>query len=600
MVQKTQDFAEPDKQPTDTVRAHVDTSVNAQGDSPSPNVPAGLPSQPADEFERLKSQYKTALRSGDDRTIEDWIELYPQWSDEIRSVFPAIALMETMDRSVSPCPADQRKISGYEIRREIGCGGAGSVYEAVDLSTGNAVAVKVFHAHGSMLAERHATEAAVMSRLEHPNIVPVLDFGEEQGVSFLVMKLIQGVSLNEILNGTDATLEVPILNDLDSLAMIGADAASALSYAHEEGVLHRDIKPANLIVDFDGTIWLTDFGCAKHESPDAPATRSGFVVGTLKYMAPEHRQGKATEQSDIYSLGLTLRELLDRIDRSSTTDARYNALKSILDRACNERIRKRPATAADLEQQLFEFVCAGVNRHAASSTQKQYWLIPAAIIFFVAAFLLGRNFGVASVAVSDKVEQHSPVTHWQFDPDTKLGQQVITITNSYDDVEEYGQGTMYCSSSDLELVWDEEDQIVGLRFEDLKVPPNARITKTYIQFQCAEADIGTTNLVLRGIRQPNPRNFTDRDYDLSSRPLTVSSVAWAPQPWKYGDAGEDQQTPDLSVILHELIQQDSWKTGNAVAFSITGAGCRCAVSSDRDIDAAPQLYVEYSLQDVEN
>jgi serine/threonine protein kinase/WD40 repeat protein len=222
--------------------------------------------------------------------------------------------------------------------------------------------------------ERFRREARAAARLHHTNIVPVFGVGEHQGIHYFAMQFIQGQSLDNVLeevkrlrhdektekeparamatcvagklltgkfspqepttdeqewpqqstprDATPATLRVSatssststILNQpagayYRSVAQIGLQVADALDYAHQQGVLHRDIKPSNLILDTRGTVWITDFGLAKAEGAE-DLTRAGDIVGTVRYMPPERFQGRADVRGDIYSLGLTLYEMV--------------------------------------------------------------------------------------------------------------------------------------------------------------------------------------------------------------------------------------------------------------------------------------------------
>src|SRR5262249_39779217 len=137
-------------------------------------------------------------------------------------------------------------------------------------------------------------------RLHHTNIVPVFGTGEHQGVPFYVMQLIDGTGLERLRRapGTSATGE----SHYRSVARIGLQVAEALAYAHRQGVLHRDIKPSNLLLDAQGTVWVTDFGLAWAEG-SGEITRTGEVVGTLRFLAPERFEGRSLPQSDVYALG---------------------------------------------------------------------------------------------------------------------------------------------------------------------------------------------------------------------------------------------------------------------------------------------------------
>jgi len=194
----------------------------------------------------------------------------------------------------------------YRLGPRIGAGGFGTVYEARDERLGRAVAVKAIPADGRA-DERARREAHAVARLDHPGIVAVFDAGEEDGSRFLVSELVRGSTLAQL----EAAGEV---SDRDVLR-IGLALADALAHAHERGVIHRDVKPQNVMVPERprspyGAAKLTDFGVA-HLAGDEPLTRTGDVVGTLAYMAPEQAAGeRVDERCDLYALGLVLYEAL--------------------------------------------------------------------------------------------------------------------------------------------------------------------------------------------------------------------------------------------------------------------------------------------------
>src|SRR5829696_4435756 len=194
----------------------------------------------------------------------------------------------------------------YRLGPRIGAGGFGTVYEARDERLGRAVAVKAIPA-GGRADERARREAHAVARLDHPGIVSVFDAGEEDGSRFLVSELVRGSTLAQL----EAAGEV---SDRDVLR-IGLSLADALAHAHERGVIHRDVKPQNVMVPDRprspyGAAKLTDFGVA-HLAGDEPLTRTGDVVGTLAYMAPEQAAGeRIDERCDLYALGLVLYEAL--------------------------------------------------------------------------------------------------------------------------------------------------------------------------------------------------------------------------------------------------------------------------------------------------
>ncbi len=199
----------------------------------------------------------------------------------------------------------------FRIVREIGRGGMGVVWEAYQGSLNRHVALKLLPEHGNL--SRFRREAQAAGRLHHTHIVPVFGVGEHQGRHFYVMQYIVG-------RGLDAAFKERTVAAADTgrssgragareAARIGAQVAEALAYAHGHGVIHRDIKPSNLLLDDQGTVWVTDFGVAKVVD-EHDLTGTGDFLGTLRYMPPEAFEGKHDARGDIYSLGLTLYELI--------------------------------------------------------------------------------------------------------------------------------------------------------------------------------------------------------------------------------------------------------------------------------------------------
>ena len=192
----------------------------------------------------------------------------------------------------------------YRLGPRIGAGGFGTVYEARDERLGRDVAVKAIPADGRA-DDRARREAHAVARLDHPGIVSVFDAGEEDGTRFLVSELVRGSTLAQLETAGE-------VSDRDVLR-IGLSLADALAHAHERGVIHRDVKPQNVMVPDRprspyGAAKLTDFGVA-HLAGDEPLTRTGDVVGTLAYMAPEQAAGeRVDERCDLYALGLVLYE----------------------------------------------------------------------------------------------------------------------------------------------------------------------------------------------------------------------------------------------------------------------------------------------------
>jgi hypothetical protein len=214
--------------------------------------------------------------------------------------------METTDE-LPVAPPAPLVLGRYRLGERLGAGGFGTVYAATDERLRRRVAVKVIpSAHGGDPA-RAQREALAAGRLDHPAVVAVFDAGEDGRARYLVSELVHGRTL-------DALSADGVLSDRDVLR-IGLALAGALAHAHGRGVVHRDVKPQNVIVpdaprSADGVAKLADFGVA-HLAGDDPLTRTGDVVGTLAYMAPEQAAGRRVdERADLYSLALVLYEAL--------------------------------------------------------------------------------------------------------------------------------------------------------------------------------------------------------------------------------------------------------------------------------------------------
>ena len=180
------------------------------------------------------------------------------------------------------------------------------------------------------------------------------------------------------------------------------------------------------------------------------------------------------------------------------------------------------------------------------------------------------------------------------------GTQVVEIrvSASTDDAEERLSGSLSITSSDLELIFDDEgpgEQVVGMRFNQLTVPAQATIVDSYVQFQVDETNSETTMLTIHGERTGNATTFIDISNNITSRPLTVESVSWSPPPWTArGAAGADQRTTSLNTVIQEIVNLPGWSSGNSLCIIITGTGERTAESFNGDQNGAPLLHVEYT------
>lgn len=428
---------------------------NYPSGSSSNREPFPAISDERDPVDIAADEFADRYRNGEYPSVTEYVQRFPDQAEELKELLPAVAMMEQLKRKEeSRIDSFERQsvISGlqrlgdFRIIREIGHGGMGVVYEAEQESLGRHVALKVLSPttlDSPRAIRRFRREAETVARLHHTNIVPVFGVGDEKGLHYYVMQLIDGEPLNDVVSGLrsrsngnnspvsnatdsvcaesrddgapsstgtanrahsesragnrnlvesgteaagDACIERAIerqhdhnsadefaetvrqspeeiakLTDRDladavehvkagisidpsesqsddsgddrhpheelqpaterlsglletgaywhAVAEIGIQVARALDYAHAHGVWHRDIKPSNLLIDQSGTVWLVDFGLARI-AEDTDLTQTGDLLGTLRYMSPEQVVGRFDHRSDVYSLGLTLYELL--------------------------------------------------------------------------------------------------------------------------------------------------------------------------------------------------------------------------------------------------------------------------------------------------
>jgi hypothetical protein len=355
-------------------------------DEPTDGPAAAEPSEDPRLLAAVK-EYQEAIAAGQQPDRRQFAARYPELAEELEACLQGLDLLNAMtSESMAPSRgARSTKTAGpfssadelgdFRIVREIGRGGMGVVYEALQLSLGRRVALKVLPFAGAFdprQLQRFRHEAQAAAQLHHGNIVPVYAVGCERGVHFYAMQLIEGQSLAELIkqlreqagfadepvhNSTAGgqrsapkTSESPLKFDTtpgaatlalstprspqpaagpysQNLSMqrtarkqdffrmaakLALQAAEALEYAHQFGVIHRDIKPGNLLLDGRGHVWVTDFGLAQFQT-DFGLTHTGDMVGTLRYASPEQVGGQKVlidQRADVYALGASLYELL--------------------------------------------------------------------------------------------------------------------------------------------------------------------------------------------------------------------------------------------------------------------------------------------------
>lgn len=357
-------------------------------------------------FEAVQ-EYMAALESGVKPDRDTFIAKHKEIAPALKDCLQGLELLHTAgpklrETTAQPNPIEMPSALGdFRIVREIGRGGMGVVYEAVQLSLGRRVALKVLPfaaALDSRQLQRFKNEAQAAAHLHHQHIVPVYAVGCERGVHFYAMQMIEGRNLAALVDelrrnpehggamhgfGSSPTGELPSSKRAPStefgaqfstmrtnrigdfyrtVARLVAQAADALDYAHQNGVVHRDIKPANLIVDDSGNLWVTDFGLAQMHA-DAGLTQSGDLLGTLRYMSPEQAggpRGLIDHRTDVYSLGATLYELLCLQPIFGGGDRR-----TLLHQIMNEEPRLPRTVNRSIPADLETIVLKGIGKHPA-------------------------------------------------------------------------------------------------------------------------------------------------------------------------------------------------------------------------------------------
>jgi serine/threonine protein kinase/Flp pilus assembly protein TadD len=347
-------------------------------------------------------EYLAALEAGASPDRGDFLARHPQIAEALADRLEGLELLcaaasqvrapgAELPRSAPSADAalhPEAPLGDFRIVREIGRGGMGVVYEAVQLSLGRRVALKVLPFAAALDTKqlaRFKNEAQAAAHLHHTNIVPVFGVGCERGVHYYAMQFIDGQTVAALIRemrrlagarekGPVSSLPSPLPvqgrreGETDRptalatersattrgyfrlAAQLGIQAAEALEHAHQMGVVHRDGKPANLLIDGRGNLWVTDFGLAQLQG-DVGLTQTGDLVGTLRYMSPEQANGKhavVDQRSDVYALGATLYELLTLQPAFAAAD-RYELLTQIAFREPRRPRQLNKAIPAELE-----------------------------------------------------------------------------------------------------------------------------------------------------------------------------------------------------------------------------------------------------------
>ena len=291
-------------------------------------------------IEALAEAYLAALRRGEAMDVAAFAAAHPDHAQELRDLLPLMEEMEAYGRRRRPvrdaAPRTPPALDGsdYRLLREIGSGGMGTVWEAMQISLSRKVAVKVLAApprREKAWRERFAREARIVAQLHHPSIVKVYGAGVANGHCYYAMELIDGTRFDKFA-----------FRDARAAVRAVQQAALALSYAHRCGVVHRDVKPANLMIDAAGEVRVTDFGLASAQTE--PSADEDARNGTLRYMSPERlMHGTCDFAADQYALGVSLWEMLARKHLFAGTSG-----TALFRRICTDRVPPLADADADL------------------------------------------------------------------------------------------------------------------------------------------------------------------------------------------------------------------------------------------------------------
>lgn len=375
--------------------------------SAEPSAIRGLTPEQKERLTEILDRYLSALENGVPLSADELLAQHPDVAGPLRAYLDRLDALHDVAAGfggpASPGPAgtalrqdhdEGKRLGDFVLLREVGHGGMGVVYEARQVSLDRRVALKILPFAAvldSKQTARFKNEAQAAAQLHHPNIVSVFAIGVERGVHYYAMQYIDGQPLDLAIRqlreqlhparqrkgspavattgdspplpaeSTHKSLLTPhsgsTLEYFRIVAQLGVQAARALHCAHEHGVVHRDVKPSNLLLDFQGKLWVTDFGLARIQT-DATLTRTGDVVGTMRYMSPEQASGHSVlvdHRTDVYSLGMTLYELLTLCPAFG--DEQGPALLRRIERADPPRpSRINPQIPADIENVVWKAI----------------------------------------------------------------------------------------------------------------------------------------------------------------------------------------------------------------------------------------------------
>lgn len=344
------------------------------------------------QLRRVVMEYLADLEAGRRPDRATLAARFPDLTGDLATYLDALEAVQAAAPLLGPPPrtepapalAGPEPLGDFRIIREIGRGGMGVVYEAVQLSLGRSVALKVLPFATALDArqlQRFKNEARAAAQLHHPHVVPVYFVGCDRGVHYYAMQLIEGQNLASLLDNvrrskqkpadSETLRETPFVTKLGtqrsgpgreffhSIARLIAQAAEGLEYAHGLGIIHRDVKPGNVLIDSEGHVWVTDFGLAQFQT-DAALTQTGDLLGTMRYLSPEQASGQRRvldQRTDVYSLGATLYEAVTLTPLFTGHDR-----QELLHQVLNEEPRPPRSVDARVPEELETIILKAISK----------------------------------------------------------------------------------------------------------------------------------------------------------------------------------------------------------------------------------------------
>lgn len=637
----------------------------------------------ADREERLLGavrEYTAALEAGQRPDRRELLARHPDIADELSACLGGLAFLQsaaaqipgasgpasstTAGPSVAESPPTE-PLGDFRLEREIGRGGMGVVYEAIQLSLGRRVAVKVLPLASSFdprHLQRFRNEAQAAAQLHHTNIVPVYAVGCERSVHFYAMQLIEGKSLAELIRelrrlagrtapaaddpggklgetipwqsdtisvaasdspaatGSSSRRVAPIAGadkitrpavDLSSLrstkgslyfravARLGLQAAEGLDYAHRAGVVHRDIKPANLLLDFSGNLWITDFGLAQFYT-ETGLTRTGDLLGTLRYMSPEQASGRAVvldQRTDIYSLGVTLYELLT-LERALPGETREQLLfqlgsheprplrsidkaippelETIVAKAIAKEPAERFASARDMAEDLRRFLqdepirarppsawdkaVKWTRRHKSLALGSLLMLVLSACGLLISTLLIAREQAKTRAAYVSERDRAAEASEQRARAEASFGQarDAVNYLSRVAADELAGTGSADVRKEMLEAALDYYQGFLEVHQTDASVGAGLAEARSYVSKILAElsavADLDRARTRVRLLQEPSVRAALKLSAQQIIKAQQIEGARSASSPGE-GEPGRPEDDEGFSALSSEQKRQ---------------------------------------------